>query len=94
MRKLLMAIAAFAAIAVIPSMANAQASTATGALVGAGTGAIIAGPPGAIVGGIIGGTFGAVNEPHVYGPRVYVAPRARYRECWRDEWGRRACHYW
>jgi hypothetical protein len=93
MRKLLITAATIGALAAIPSVATAQVNTAAGVAVGAGTGALIGGPPGAIVGGIIGGTVGATTEPravyYAHPPRVYVEPR--YRECWRDHWGRLFC---
>jgi hypothetical protein len=52
------------AIAVMsPSLALAQASTATGAVGGAAAGAIVGGPVGAVVGGTVGAAVGAAAEP-------------------------------
>ncbi|MEI7803898.1 MAG: YMGG-like glycine zipper-containing protein [Hyphomicrobiales bacterium] len=91
MRKTLFAAAAIAALAVMPTGANAQSSTVGGAIVGAGTGAVIGGAVGggrgAAVGAVVGGTTGAAIGAQAE-PR-YV----RERVCWRDDWGRRHCRY-
>ena len=99
MRKFMIGAATAAALAAIPTAANAQAATTTGVVVGAGTGFAIGGPPGAVIGGVIGGSVGAAHEPHV----VYVEPRARVstrvyaqptrQVCWRDAWNRTFCEY-
>lgn len=52
------------ALAVLaPTLAFAQASTATGAVGGAAAGAVVGGPVGAVVGGAVGATIGAAAEP-------------------------------
>jgi hypothetical protein len=52
------------AIAVMaPTLAWAQASTATGAVGGAAAGAVVGGPVGAVVGGTVGAAVGAAGEP-------------------------------
>lgn len=49
--------------AMVPGLAFAQASTATGAVGGAAVGAVVGGPVGAVVGGAVGATMGAAAEP-------------------------------
>ena len=61
MRKILIALAATAALA-SPS-AIAQEGTASGAAGGAVTGAIIGGPVGAIIGGVAGAALGSAIDP-------------------------------
>lgn len=57
-------VATAAALAILtPSLAFAQASTATGAVGGAAVGAVVGGPVGAVVGGAVGATMGAAAEP-------------------------------
>ena len=56
MRKMILAAATLAALAMMPASANAQSSTVGGAIVGAGTGAVIGGA----VGGGRGAAVGAV----------------------------------
>ncbi len=56
-------LAAAAAIALSPSLAFAQASTATGAVTGAVVGGAVGGPIGAAVGAGVGGTVGLAAEP-------------------------------
>lgn len=100
MRKLLISAATLAAIAIVPTVANAQANTVGGAVGGAVVGGAVGGPPGAVVGGIIGGTVGASTEPRYprYGSddRYWVEPDApgpAVRSCWHDDYGRRVCGY-
>jgi hypothetical protein len=54
---------AAAVLAVSPSIAFAQASTATGAVGGAAAGAVVGGPVGAVVGGTVGAAVGSAGEP-------------------------------
>jgi hypothetical protein len=54
---------AAAVLAVSPSVAFAQASTATGAVGGAAAGAVVGGPVGAVIGGTVGAAVGAAAEP-------------------------------
>jgi hypothetical protein len=57
-------LASVVAIAVMaPTLAFAQASTATGAVGGAAAGAVVGGPVGAVVGGTVGAAVGSANEP-------------------------------
>jgi hypothetical protein len=57
-------LASAVAIAVLaPTLAFAQASTATGAVGGAAAGAVVGGPVGAVVGGTVGAAVGAAAEP-------------------------------
>ena len=57
-------LASAVAIAVMaPTLAWAQASTATGAVGGAAAGAIVGGPVGAVVGGTVGAAVGMAAEP-------------------------------
>jgi hypothetical protein len=99
MRKFLIGATALAMLAITPSVASAQASTAGGVAIGAGTGFLIGGPPGAVVGGIIGGGVGAAAEPRGYyvAPEVHVTTRTYVqpqRVCWRDNWTHRTfCEY-
>jgi hypothetical protein len=73
--KLLIAIAALAALLTLPNAAFAQRNTLAGAGAGAVAGAIVGGPIGAAVGGIGGAYIGAT-----YGPRRRVVrPRAAHR---------------
>jgi hypothetical protein len=51
-----------AAVAVLPTLANAQSTTAQGARDGAAAGGQILGAPGAIVGGTVGAAVGAAAE--------------------------------
>jgi hypothetical protein len=60
-----------AVLAVSPSIAFAQASTATGAVGGAAAGAVVGGPVGAVVGGTVGAAAGSAAEPPA-GVRTYV----------------------
>jgi hypothetical protein len=56
-----------AAVAVLPTLANAQSTTSQGAREGAATGGQILGVPGAIVGGTVGAAVGAAAEiPHAF----------------------------
>lgn len=52
-----------AASVALPSLAFAQASTATGAVGGAAAGAVVGGPVGAVIGGTVGAVVGAAAEP-------------------------------
>lgn len=54
---------AAAVLAVSPSIAFAQGSTATGAVGGAAAGAVVGGPVGAVVGGTVGAAVGSAGEP-------------------------------
>jgi hypothetical protein len=56
-------LSAVAFIAMAPSLAFAQASTATGAVGGAAAGAVVGGPVGAVVGGTVGAAVGSAAEP-------------------------------
>jgi len=56
-------LAAVAAVALSPTLAFAQASTATGAVTGAVVGGVVGGPVGAAVGAGVGGTVGLAAEP-------------------------------
>lgn len=72
------------AIAVMaPTLAWAQASTATGAVGGAAAGAVVGGPVGAVVGGTVGAAVGMAGEPPAE-VRTYVtreqAPSVRVTE--------------
>ncbi|TCT03176.1 DUF1236 domain-containing protein [Aquabacter spiritensis] len=70
-------VAAAAALAMLtPSLAFAQASTATGAVGGAAVGAVVGGPVGAVVGGAVGATMGAAAEPP-QAVRTYVVQESR-----------------
>ncbi|MBA4788177.1 MAG: DUF1236 domain-containing protein [Pseudomonadota bacterium] len=62
MRNRLMVTGALLA-SLVPGLAFAQASTATGAVGGAAVGAVVGGPVGAVVGGAVGATMGAAAEP-------------------------------
>ncbi|MEP9378465.1 DUF1236 domain-containing protein [Aquabacter sp. CN5-332] len=75
MRNRLMATAAVLAV-LTPSLAFAQASTATGAVGGAAVGAVVGGPVGAVVGGAVGATMGAAAEPPAE-VRTYVVQENR-----------------
>jgi hypothetical protein len=70
MRKILIALAATAALA-SPS-AFAQEGTAAGVAGGAATGAVIGGPVGAVVGGIAGGVLGTAIDPPPAQVQTYV----------------------
>ncbi|MBN8918964.1 MULTISPECIES: DUF1236 domain-containing protein [unclassified Xanthobacter] len=66
MRKTLListVVAGLAAPVIVPTVAFAQASTATGAIGGAAVGAVVGGPVGAVVGGVVGAGVGAAAEP-------------------------------
>src|SRR4051812_49705887 len=60
MRKHMLA-SAVAIVVLAPSLAFAQASTATGAVGGAAAGAVVGGPVGAVVGGTVGAAVGAAG---------------------------------
>jgi predicted TIM-barrel enzyme len=82
MRKSLIAAASIAALLTLPSLANAQDSTVTGAAGGAVAGAIVGGPVGAVVGGAIGGTVGASADANRNRDTVVVEePRSREKTC-------------
>ena len=66
-----MIVTVFAIAVMSPSLALAQASTATGAVGGAAAGAVVGGPVGAVVGGTVGAAVGAAAEPPVE-VRTYV----------------------
>ena len=89
MRKMLISIATFAAIAA-PTMALAQHATegaAGGAAAGAVTGAVVGGPVGAAVGAGVGGTVGAsVGDTN----RRERRPLAE-RSCVTDAYGNQTC---
>ncbi len=94
MRKAILAIAAFAALAVAPATVQAQDALG-GAIVGAGAGAVIGGAAtgraeGAAVGAVIGGTTGAAIGASA-GERRYRGERVRV--CWEDDWGNRRCRW-
>jgi Protein of unknown function (DUF1236) len=82
MRKHLLA-SAVAIVAMAPTLAFAQASTATGAVGGAAAGAIVGGPVGAVVGGTVGAAVGTAAEPPAE-VRTYVTretvPSVRVQE--------------
>ena len=54
---------AVSGMVIAPTLALAQASTATGAVGGAAAGAVVGGPVGAVVGGTVGAAVGAAAEP-------------------------------
>ena len=89
MRKAILAAVTLAALATMPTGANAQDALG-GAIVGAGTGAIIGGAVGggrgAAVGAVIGGTTGAAIGAN-------AQPRHRERVCFYDEFGYRRCQW-
>ena len=58
-----MIVSAVAIAVMAPTLAFAQASTATGAVGGAAAGAVVGGPVGAVVGGTVGAAVGAAAEP-------------------------------
>jgi hypothetical protein len=76
-------ISAVATAVMVPSLAFAQASTATGAVGGAAAGAVVGGPVGAVVGGTVGAAVGAAAEPPAE-VRTYVTretmPSVRVQE--------------
>lgn len=77
-------LASAVAIAVMaPTLAFAQASTATGAVGGAAAGAVVGGPVGAVVGGTVGAAVGMAGEPPAE-VRTYVTresmPSVRVQE--------------
>jgi outer membrane lipoprotein SlyB len=82
MRNKLLAAAAFAALAVIPSLAAAEdpvAGAVGGAAAGAVTGGAIGGPAGAAAGAAVGGTVGAAGaaqEERRHQDRVIIEDRA------------------
>lgn len=91
MRKMILAAATLAALAMMPAGANAQSSTIGGAIVGAGTGAVIGGAVGggrgAAVGAVVGGTTGAAIG-------AQAEPRyRRHRHCWHNRFGEVRCRY-
>jgi len=61
MRKYIISSAVAVAV-MAPTLAFAQASTATGAVGGAAAGAVVGGPVGAVVGGTVGAAVGAAAE--------------------------------
>ncbi|WP_127089134.1 DUF1236 domain-containing protein [Aquabacter cavernae] len=75
MRNRLMVTGALLA-SLVPGLAFAQASTATGAVGGAAVGAVVGGPVGAVVGGAVGATMGAAAEPPA-AVRTYVIQENR-----------------
>lgn len=81
-RKMLVGAAAIAVMA--PSLAFAQASTATGAVGGAAVGVVVGGPVGAVVGGAVGATVGAAAEPPAE-VRAYVVKERRPSVAVREE---------
>jgi hypothetical protein len=96
MRKILMTMAAVAALAAVPTFANAHdeaaGNAAAGAAVGAGVGFAVGGPIGAAVGAGVGGTVGAGSTPR---DREVVIERerrpVRERTCTRDSFGNTVC---
>jgi uncharacterized protein YcfJ len=91
MRKMILAAATLAALAMMPTGANAQSSTIGGAIVGAGTGAVIGGAVGggrgAAVGAVVGGTTGAA-----IGAQAEPGYR-HHRHCWHNRFGELRCRY-
>jgi hypothetical protein len=81
-RKMLVGGAALAVM--VPGLAFAQASTATGAVGGAAVGAVVGGPVGAVVGGAVGATVGAAAEPPAE-VRSYVVQERRPSVTVREE---------
>jgi len=78
MRRLLLALTAIIAVAMMLATARADM---VGAAAGAGTGLVVAGPVGAVAGGVVGAVFG---EP-------FWGPPISYRACWIDNSFRRHC---
>jgi hypothetical protein len=76
MRKLLVATAILASVAVSSARADM-----VGAAAGAGTGLLVAGPPGAVVGGVIGAVWG----------KPFWGPSIGKGECWTDNSFHRHC---
>jgi outer membrane lipoprotein SlyB len=93
MRKVLIAAASTAALLMLPSIAQAQNNTMTGAVGGAVTGAIVGGPVGAAVGGAVGATVGASADANQQGgsSTVVVEPSAREQTCVVEPDGTRRC---
>jgi hypothetical protein len=81
MRKLLIGMAALAALSFASPANAASDSTLSGAAIGAGTGALVAGPIGAVAGGVVGAVVG--------GPTGHA-----HRRCWHDPDGMRHCKYY
>ncbi len=83
MRKVLIAAASVAVLLTLPSLANAQNNTMTGAVGGAVTGAIVGGPIGAAVGGAVGATVGSAADANQNrsGTVVVEEPAAREKTC-------------
>src|SRR6187397_2060956 len=97
MKKLLLTMTAVAALAALPTFANAAedaaGNAAAGAAVGAGVGFAVGGPVGAAVGAGVGGTVGAGSTPRdreVVIERERRAP-VRERTCTRDSLGNTVC---
>jgi osmotically inducible lipoprotein OsmB len=91
MRKFLISAAAGLALVAASAVSTpSYADPLAGAIIGAGTGAVIGGAvgrgSGAAAGAVIGGVTGAAVGSSVAGP-------ARVRVCYRDDWGRRRCHW-
>jgi hypothetical protein len=98
MRNIILSVVTVAALAALPSFANAQEAAqgaATGAAVGAGTGFLVGGPVGAAVGAGVGGTVGASAGEQAHRDRntVVIEHNAPVREksCVTDGRGDRTC---
>jgi hypothetical protein len=80
MRNLILATAAFAAIAAA-TPANADM---VGAAAGAGVGLGVAGPVGAVAGGVVGAVYG----------KPFWGPSISRGHCWTDNSFHRHCNHW
>src|SRR5580700_9707874 len=78
MRNLILATAAFAAIAAATPSAHADM---VGAAAGAGAGLVVAGPVGAVAGGVIGAVYG----------KPFWGPSISRGHCWTDNSFHRHC---
>ncbi len=81
MMKRILTVAAFAACAATPALAQDPGGTAAGAATGAVGGAIVGGPVGAVVGGAVGavagGAVGSISEADRTYVRGYVVQNRR-----------------
>jgi uncharacterized protein YcfJ len=96
MRKIIIALAALAALSAMPTGASAQ-NAVGGAIVGAGAGAVIGGAVGggrgAAVGAAVGATTGAAIGAEADGRYHYRGSYYHHRECWRRH-GHLRCRYY
>lgn len=96
MRNTIIALAALASLAVMPTGASAQ-NAVGGAIVGAGAGAVIGGAVGggrgAAAGAVVGGVTGAAIGAQADGRYHYRGRYYHHRECWRHH-GHLRCRYY